>query len=97
MTMTGIILSIVISGIISFFVSVKFLRNRMGLGIAIMFFVPIISCGVYVYLTAPRFNPPIEFSPVPFDKEAMKAMPLPPDITHFIETLEDQLNTPPEK
>ena len=58
MTMTGVILSIVLSGIVSFFVSAKFLRNRMGLSMAIMFLGPLLSCGVYVYLTAPRFNPP---------------------------------------
>lgn len=55
--MTGIILSIVLSGGLSLFISHKYLRNRMGIGMAVMFLVPAFSCAAYIYLTSPHFSP----------------------------------------
>ncbi len=57
MTMTGVVLSIVLSGMVSLFISHRYLRERMGLGLAVMFFVPVTSCAAYIYFTAPYFNP----------------------------------------
>ncbi len=56
--MSGVVLSIVLSGMVSLFISHKFLRERMGLGLAIMFLTPTLSCATYIFLTAPYFNPP---------------------------------------
>ncbi len=53
MTMTGVILSIVISGVIALFITHRFLRERMGAGLAVMFLLPLLGCGLYVYLTKP--------------------------------------------
>ncbi|MCK5385128.1 MAG: hypothetical protein KAJ29_06075 [Alphaproteobacteria bacterium] len=58
MTMTGVILTIVASGFVSLFISHTFLRNRIGLGMAVMFLMPMASCAIYIFLTAPRYNPP---------------------------------------
>jgi tetratricopeptide (TPR) repeat protein len=58
MTMMGVVLTIVLSGMVSLFISQKFLRRRVGLGLMVMFFVPTLSCATYIILTAPRFNPP---------------------------------------
>jgi|GEM_PF-2421114 len=58
MTMTGVIISVVGSGIVSLFISQTFLRKRMGLGLGLIFFLPILSCGLYVYLTSPHFSTP---------------------------------------
>jgi len=57
MTMSGVVLSIVISGGVALFIAHNFFRARMGLGLAVMFFLPAVSCAAYIYLTAPYFNP----------------------------------------
>ena len=56
MTMTGVILVAVLSGAVSLFISQVFLRKRMGLGLAIIFFLPIASMAVYFVMTTPRFG-----------------------------------------
>lgn len=52
--MGGVILSVTLSGLFSFFISARYLRKRMGLGMAIMFFVPVITCAAYIYFSAPH-------------------------------------------
>lgn len=48
------LLSIVFSGIISFLISVTFLRKRLGLGMLVMLAFPLLGCATYIYFTMPN-------------------------------------------